>query len=245
MVNWHARFVQQAAWTRDLRVYLLKRAGLPRARRVLEVGCGTGAILAELSTRAAVHGLDLEPAHLSQAIIHAPGAFLTCGDAHALPYPPRTFDITFCHFLLLWVRDPQRTLSEMARVTRRGGYALAMAEPDYCQRIDHPPELALLGRWQTESLWRQGADPKIGSRLAALFAQAGIRLIETGTLRGREKRPLTLEERETEWAVLEADLAGFVPAEEIHKMRLRDAQAWERGERVLFVPTHYAWGQVV
>jgi len=36
-MEWHKRFVQQAAWTRELRLYLFKRAGMPTARRVLEV----------------------------------------------------------------------------------------------------------------------------------------------------------------------------------------------------------------
>jgi ubiquinone/menaquinone biosynthesis C-methylase UbiE len=45
-MNWHNRFLQQAGWTRDLRTYLFAQAGIERARRVLEVGCGTGAVLA-------------------------------------------------------------------------------------------------------------------------------------------------------------------------------------------------------
>jgi len=57
-MEWHKRFVQQAGWTGELRRYLFKRTGLQFARRVLEVGCGTGAILAGLETGAAVHGLD-------------------------------------------------------------------------------------------------------------------------------------------------------------------------------------------
>jgi len=41
-MDWHKRYVQQAGWTSELRNYLFKRAGLSGARRVLEVGCGSG-----------------------------------------------------------------------------------------------------------------------------------------------------------------------------------------------------------
>ena len=122
------------------------------------------------------------------------------------------FDITFCHFLLLWVRDPLQALREMKRVTRPGGSILALAEPDYDHRIDKPDELAPLGRWQAESLQRQGADPGLGGHLAELFLQADIPLT-------RNRQPCTSipdirqtpEERDMEWAVLEADLAGSGP----------------------------------
>ena len=181
-MEWHKRFVQQAAWTSELRQYLFKRAGMQVARRVLEVGCGTGAILSGLVTPAAVHGLDLEPARLAEARRHAPQAILACADALWLPYASGVFDITFCHFLLLWVQDPLQALREMKRVTRPGGSILALAEPDYNARVDKPDALAALGRWQAESLRRQGADPGLGSRLAELFRQAGIPLIETGCL---------------------------------------------------------------
>jgi len=252
-MDWHSRFLQQAAWTRDLRVYLFEHAGLTRARRVLEVGCGTGAILSGLVTPAVVHGLDLEPARLVEARAYVPVAALVCGDARSLPYHSNMFDITFCHFLLLWVRDPLMALLEMKRVTRPGGALLTLAEPDYDSRVDKPDALAPLGRWQAESLRRQGADPGLGSRLADLFHQAGIQSIETGTLRSSPgsskwcvgaKRLPTSAERDLEWEVLESDLAGWVPAQEIHGMKLLDEQAWDRGERVLYVPTYFAWGKV-
>jgi SAM-dependent methyltransferase len=252
-MDWHNRFLQQAAWTRDLRVYLFERAGLARARRILEVGCGTGAILSELSTTAAVHGLDLDPARLVELHRHVLTTALVQGNALSLPYPSRIFDITFCHFLLLWVHDPLLALREMKRVTCPGGAVLALAEPDYSARMDKPDALAPLGRWQAESLQQQGADPALGKRLADLFRQAGISPIDTGTLRGSpgsrpgfgsgERLP-TPAERDLEWAVLEADLADRVPAQEIRRLKLVDEQAWERGERVLHVPTYFAWGFV-
>lgn len=242
-MNWHERYTQQARWTRNLRAYLFDKVGLKRAQRVLEVGCGTGAILAETNSPASLHGLDLARAALIEARLHAPRATLVHADASSLPYADYTFDITFCHFLLLWVQDPLQAVCEMARVTRPQGHVLALAEPDYSQRVDKPASLAPLGKWQAEALRAQGADPSFGARLAETFARAGIELVETGIIQRSEKEALR-EERQKEWAVLEADLAASVSEEEIHTMKLLDEQAWERGERVLFVPTYFAWGRV-
>ena len=241
-MEWHSRFVQQAAWTSELRGYLFKRTGMQAARRVLEVGCGSGAILSDLSTAAAVHGLDRDAMRLAEAHRHAPLAKLVCGNALWLPYASGVFDITFCHFLLLWVGDPLQALREMKRVTRPGGSILALAEPDYLARVDKPEALAALGRWQAESLRRQGADPGLGSRLPELFRQAGIRPVETGSLHRDEEHLPGRAERELEWAVMEADLAGLFPAEEIQRLKQLDEAAWQRGERVLHVPTYWIMG---
>jgi ubiquinone/menaquinone biosynthesis C-methylase UbiE len=149
----------------------------------------------------------------------------------------------YCHYFLLWVNDPLQAVLEMKRVTREHGHILALAEPDYDARVDKPDELKQLAKWQTESLRQQGADPSFGSRLAETFFQAGIQIHETGTIQSVEKNP-TAEEREMEWAVIEADLADSVPDAEIQKMKLIDKQAWAKGERVLHVPTYFAWGQI-
>jgi SAM-dependent methyltransferase len=212
---------------------------------VLEVGCGSGAILSGLATGAAIHGLDREPVRLSEARRYAPQARLVCADALKLPYASGVFDITFCHFLLLWIGNPLLALREMKRVTRPGGSILALAEPDYAARVDKPDELAVLGLWQAEALRRQGADPAAGSRLPELFRQAGIRLVETGSLQTAGTHPPTPGERELEWAVLEADLAGLLPVEEIQRLKRLDEAAWESGERVLHVPTYWIMGSPV
>lgn len=238
-MNWHTRYLQQAAWTRDLRTYLFDKAGLADARRVLEVGCGTGAILRELKSPASLHGLDLEPASLVECRIHASAASLTRGDAHSLPYPDQSFDIVYCHFLLLWVRDPLQVVNEMARVGRA---VLVLAEPDYSQRVDEPAALKQLGKWQTEALVRRGANPSFGARLAETFYQAGIQLIETGPIQSAEKKR-SAEEWENEWAVIQADLAESVSGEDIQKMKALDEEARRSGERVLHVPTYFAWGK--
>lgn len=245
--GWHARFVQQARWTKELRHYLFGRAGLDSARRVLDVGCGTGVLGSELLTltAATVWGLDLDEAHLAFATRNAPGVSYTQGDAHWLPYSRGAFDLVLCHFLLLWVTDPLQVVSEMKRVTRPSGVVVALAEPDYGGRIDYPTPLDRLGAWQQESLRRQGADPLVGRRLAGIFHQAGLVEVETGVLGGQWRKPPSSAELDLEWIVLEDDLKQLADTGEIagiQRLRSLDRQAWQNGERILFVPTFYALG---
>jgi len=238
-MNWHSRYLQQAEWTRALRTYLFEQAGLKNARRVLEVGCGTGAILCDLVTPASLHGLDLDPVALAECRVHASAASLTRSDAHFLPYPDQSFDIVYCHYLLLWVHDPLQVVREMARVGRS---VLALAEPDYSQRVDEPAALKSLGEWQTEALRRQGANPSFGAMLAETFYEAGIKLIETGPIQGQAVMR-SVEDWENEWAVIEADLEGIIPGREIQKMKKLDEEARHQGKRTLQVPTYFAWGK--
>jgi SAM-dependent methyltransferase len=246
---WHARFVQQAQWTQSLRYHLYERANLARARRVLEVGCGTGAVLTELlmQSHGDIFGLDISSDHLDLAAHNLPGIPLTLGDAHGLPYPSAVFDITLCHFLILWVIDPVLVVREMARVTQPGGVVLALAEPDYGGRIDFPPELEVLGDWQQTALRQQGADPLIGRKLRAVFQQVGIADVEAGLLGGQWSGMPSPEDWEMEWKVLEEDIkkvTNISGTSEVIRLQKLDKLAWEQGERVLFVPTFYAWGRV-
>jgi ubiquinone/menaquinone biosynthesis C-methylase UbiE len=256
--EWHARFTQQAGWSAALRRYLLQRAGLPCAHRVLEVGCGTGAVLADLTQMVQplsppIHGgvggpkffgLDLNRPFLALAGETAPAAALTCADGANLPYPAATFDISYCHYLLLWVPDPRSLLAEMRRVTRPGGAVLALAEPDYGARIDYPTDLVPLGRLQTQSLRKQGADPEIGRRLAAIFHQCGLQDVESGVLGAQWVGPPDPPTQALEWDLLRHDLPDELPPTEWARLQAIDSQAWRQGNRILYVPTFYTWGLV-
>lgn len=242
-MNWHTRYSQQAAWTRDLRAYIFKKTGMHESQNVLEVGCGTGAILSELPECLNRYGLDIDPAVLTQCHVNVPGALLTRGNALTLPYSDQSFDIVYCHFLLLWVHDPLQALLEMKRVARSGAYVIAFAEPDYTSRVDEPPELIALGKWQTDALARQGADPSLGARLAELFFQAQLTIVETGTIQSQKNEP-SPEEWVLEWDVIESDLAGSRAEADIQEMKRLDRQARARGQRRFHVPAHFAWGRV-
>ncbi len=94
-----------------------------RGGRALEVGCGTGLILervARVADRAV--GIDLSAGMLQQA--KARGLDVMQGLATALPFADGSFDVTYSFKVLAHVPDLPRALSEMARVTRPGGYVV-------------------------------------------------------------------------------------------------------------------------
>lgn len=244
-MDWDTRYRQQARWTRGLRSYLFERTGLNAATRVLEVGCGTGALLQELAWRPGpTFGVDLNWEALRQCLTDAPTAQLLNADAHGLPFADGVFEGAFCHYLLLWVRDPSAALQEMRRVVRPGGYVLAIAEPDYLQREDQPPTLRGAGMMQTRSLQMQGADVAIGSRLRELFTDAGIKIVEAGPLLPHSNLTQDPIEQDLEWTVMQSDLATVLPLGQIEQYRQLDAEARRDGTRHTYVPTYFAWGQV-
>ena len=240
----HKRFSQQAGWTEPLRKYLFKRVTLPADANLLEVGCGTGAILSRLDayTQGVCWGLDLNLASLRFARQIVKESPLVGGDGSWLPFRSNAFQTVLSHFLLLWVANPPAVLAEMVRVVNPGGAVLALAEPDYGARIDYPDDLAGLGSLQAIALQHQGADPEMGRRLSGLFHAAGLVNIETGILGGQWSGPPSPAAWQTEWETLESDLAGLVAPKRLEQLKALDEAAYESGERVLFVPTFYALG---
>lgn len=234
---WSARYRSQVGWTGALRRYALASCGLPRDAWLLEVGCGYGALLDELSedgyTNLAGADIDLPALQEIPKTIDR-----TCSNGLNLPYTSGSFDACLCHFYLLWVADPLAALLEMKRVARPGGWLLALAEPDYGARVDEPPDLKPLGKLQTQALVRRGANSSIGTSLGKLFRQAGLTVAESGVLaRG-------IPDPAQEWQVLSADLQGILSQAELDRWRELDAAAWQSGSRVLHVPVHYTYGQI-
>jgi SAM-dependent methyltransferase len=244
LADWHRRYLQQSQWTADVRRHLFESAGLGAGARVLEVGCGTGAVMSQLAGENAfeLYGVDINRANLAFAKTENAAFQLTQADGHRLPYPDGVFDAVFCHYLLLWVHDPVKVLAEMRRVARPSGAVIALAEPDHAGRIDAPPPLDQLGELQTQALANQGADATLGRRLRGLFHQAGLVNVTIGLL-GAEWKAQSRPDP-TEWQVLREDLKGLVSEMNLAAFKAADQQAREDGSRVLFIPTFYAIGRV-
>lgn len=98
------------------------------AERVLDVGCGNGVYLAELSRRehrGVVCGMDLSPGMLMAARSRS-AASLLVGDAQRLPFADATFDCVLAMHMLYHVPDRDHAISEIRRVLRPDGVALAL-----------------------------------------------------------------------------------------------------------------------
>jgi SAM-dependent methyltransferase len=245
--DWHQRYLQQTRWTRALASYLFQRAGLSSLHSILEVGCGTGAVLQEIIRPLITQpfGLDINPNYLAYTAQSHPQSRLILGDAHQLPLADGCFDVCLCHYLLLWVSDPSRVIQEMVRVTRSGGVVIALAEPDYGNRIDYPQDLSLLGKWQMDSLEQQGADPLIGRKLRAILSTSGLLAVEAGVQGGEWRSIFDQTEFDSEWDTIQSDLANQ-PEKLAQLPRLMeiDMLSCKQGKRILYVPTFYAWGRV-
>jgi ubiquinone/menaquinone biosynthesis C-methylase UbiE len=221
---------------------LYRRVNLLRAERVLDVGCGTGAITQELArrTQGQVIGLDINPDAIAFAQEQDDRSWYEMGDALDLPYPDDHFDVVTCHFVLLWVSDPVRAAREIVRVARRGGWVLACAEPDYGGRLDWP-DLPIRA-WQIEGLRRQGADPLIGRQLRHILVTAGLRA-EVGVIPSQWGARALAENLEAEWKWLQYDVGDAVDASTFAQAKTQAKAAIEAGTRLVYLPIFYALGK--
>jgi SAM-dependent methyltransferase len=99
-------------------------AGIDAGQRVLDVGCGPGALTSELVLRlgpGSVAAVDpSEPFVIANAKRH-PGVDVRRGSAEILPFADDEFDAALAQLVVHFMSDPVRGLGEMARVTRPGG----------------------------------------------------------------------------------------------------------------------------
>lgn len=121
----------------DLEIDIVRRFG--SGKEVLECGCGTGLLLERIASFAGkAQGIDLSPRMLDSA--RARKLDVREGSVTSLPYEDESFDVVCSFKVLAHVPEIGLALSEMARVTRRGGVVLAELYNPYSFR-------GLIKRW--------------------------------------------------------------------------------------------------
>jgi ubiquinone/menaquinone biosynthesis C-methylase UbiE len=242
--SWHQRFTLQASWTAEMRKHLiLEKAGI-NPGPILEAGCGTGAVLSDLQKfwKGPVYGIDLREDFLIEAKQQINNFRGAAGDASRLPFPDRTFSAVISHYFLMWLSKPEESLIEIQRVIQPGGLFFLFAEPDYGGRIDFPSNLNAVKKLQIEGLKKAGADPEMGRKLPGLLHKSGFRNVVSGVYENRFPTSYPEDWIISEQMILKGDLQRVVSESELQKILSRDAEAWKTGNRLIHVPTFYAWG---
>jgi SAM-dependent methyltransferase len=111
-------------YSRQLSPQLADLAGIRNGQRVLDVGCGPGALTVELVNRlgpASVAAVDPSASFVAAARERNPGAHIVQASAEDLPFRDRDFDAALAQLVVHFMSDPIAGLVEMARVTRPGG----------------------------------------------------------------------------------------------------------------------------
>jgi SAM-dependent methyltransferase len=96
--------------------------------RVLDVGCGTGTLTAELATRfgqESVAAIDPSPLFIQAVRERYPRVDAREASAEALPFPDVSFDAVLAQLVVHFLTDPIAGIREMHRVTRNGGVIAA------------------------------------------------------------------------------------------------------------------------
>jgi SAM-dependent methyltransferase len=158
-------------------------AGLLRpGMRVLDVGCGTGAItrgIAEaVGPGGSVVGVDRDPVLIERARAAAAAVAnlrFECGDATGLGYAG-AFDVVTAARTVQWIADPERAIERLARAVAPGG-RLVVLDYNHAQNAwDPAPPAAFAAFYARFLAWRtaNGWDNEMADHVPALMAAAGL-----------------------------------------------------------------------
>lgn len=128
-------------WNEDYVELLAKRLNLKQCNTLVDMGCGKGYMAYKLAPylnrNAQVYGFDLEQSWIDEARARQANVsnhnmvqyLFQVGDARNIPLASSLADVTVCQTLLIHVANPKSVLGEMKRITRDGGWLVAI-EPN-------------------------------------------------------------------------------------------------------------------
>jgi SAM-dependent methyltransferase len=164
---------------------LCDAAGVHDGDTALDVGCGPGALVAELARRLgpeSVAGVEPSAPFLEAARAAVPGTDLRGGRAEELPFDDGSFDVALSQLVVNFMENAPRGVAELARVARR---TVASCVWDYAGemtmlRVFWDAALELDSDAPDEGRVMQFCNPE---ELRALWEDVGLADVATGQLR--------------------------------------------------------------
>jgi ubiquinone/menaquinone biosynthesis C-methylase UbiE len=157
--------------------------GLKPGIKVLDAGCGTGAVTRRMAAKVSpgeVHGIDIDSLFISEAKKLATNEGIKnigfeLSDVDDLKHDDGTFDVSYCRLVLMHVKNPVKTVTELKRVTKKGGI-VAVSDNDDGGVITYPEMPKMMDMWAKygRSAKTRGEDRYIGRQLFSIFSQVGL-----------------------------------------------------------------------
>jgi len=160
-------------------------AAVSAGQRVLDVGCGPGALTTELVRRLSatdVFAVDPSTPFVAATRRRHPAVTVRRASAELLPFADRAFDAALAQLVVHFMTEPVVGLREMARVTRRDGVVAACV---WDHESDQGPLSLFWGAARELDSAVEGESHLAGARqghLAQLLHDAGLREVAESTL---------------------------------------------------------------
>ena len=172
-------------YSQPLAPQLADLAGVRAGQRALDVGCGPGALTAELVERLGADGVaaaDPSEPFVDAARRRHPGVEVALAAAEDLPFADAAFDVALAQLVVHFMSDPVAGLAEMRRVTRDGGVVAACVWDHAGGQGPLSPFWRAVAQLDPDAPDESGLPGAGEGQLAALFDQAGLDDVEDDAL---------------------------------------------------------------
>lgn len=166
----------------QLSAQLADLAGVEAGQRVLDVGCGPGALTAELVARVGaenVAAVDPSEPFVAAARERNPGVDVRRAPAEKLPFGDGEFDAALAQLVVHFMQDAVAGIRETARVTKAGGVIAASVWDLAGERAPISPFWVAVRRLKPSAQDEAGLAGARQGHLAGIFEEAGLRDVET------------------------------------------------------------------
>jgi ubiquinone/menaquinone biosynthesis C-methylase UbiE len=174
--EWAEILKKQADYTKTYRHTLYEKVDIQTKKKILDVGCGTGAVTEDIAslTDGYITGIDIDDLKLEYAkSLISDRIHVMLADVLQLPFRDETFDLVVFSVVLTHIHQQQKAVNEMTRVTCKDGIVLATMEPDYAGILNYPEsEADLILRESFEDI---GVEMYTGRKLRYFFGKAGLK----------------------------------------------------------------------
>ncbi|MCG8411302.1 MAG: alpha/beta fold hydrolase [Bacteroidales bacterium] len=214
---------------------------------LLDIGCGTGKMTYELAQyipKGKITGIDISEKQIESANSRikknkARNINFKTGNVLNLEYSDETFDVVWCHTLLMHLKEPVEALKEISRILKKGGF-VAVSDGDWDSDIIFPRFQIIEARKYINSkiLKESGTNLNHGKKNASLLSDAGFQNIEASATIESYGTPTEVKELAEYAIAFEKERFSENSSELSLKMREEAWNKWSQQSGAFFARTH-------